>query len=276
MDRERILEFLRHHEPLLTERRLDWHVFCEERDRAVIEARWPWVNVVSDPALAGATQKRNALLAYVHTERVWFLDDDSLIESVHRFADWLARNDAIPEWCLLSTRYNTAGEGFDPITRPTPMRFMTLGSAIEWNQILETAAVKRLGGWDERFGPGNHWGAGEGAILMLQLASRGLRQKPIADVIVTHPSQIPGSDFSELAKYRRYRKAQGALLVVMRGTIGTGSTLRWFCRFALFPIPGAAVAILRRDYAIALLRICTPWDVLTGAIECWREGARRR
>jgi hypothetical protein len=274
MDRARITEFLRHHEPLLSEPRLVWHIFCEEQDRTVIESRWPEVDVVCDPVLKGVTPKRNALLAQVRTERVWFLDDDSLIEDVRDFSDWLARNESIPEWCLLSTRYNTGGSGSDPITQPTPMRFMTLGSAIEWNQIMETAAVRTLGGWDERFGPGSHWGAGEGAILMMHLASRGLRQKPVADVIVTHPSQRPGAGFSELAKFRRYRKAQGALLVVMWTTLGTGSTMRWFCRFALFPIPGSAVALLRRDYAIAWLRICSPWDVTTGALECWKARLR--
>jgi hypothetical protein len=270
MRRELIDRFLVHHRELLQFASLEWLIFVEEGDRAALAARWPHVEFRANAHLQGVSEKRNVLLAEASSARVLFLDDDSLIECTATFSSWVVRNSELPRWTLFATRFH--GRDFEELVPPRALGSVVLGSGVEWNQLFDTEALRQLGGWDPRFGPGHRWGAGEATILMLRLPRVGLRQTLVPEIVITHPSPLGGGvQFRDLPKYRRYRRAQGAVLLALRPEWSGLEFAARLGRFALWPIAGVPVALLQRKYALAALRICTPFDVIAGMVEFVRE-----
>ncbi len=115
----------------------------------------------------GLSRARNLALRAADTEWIAFVDDDCLVApdfgaalaselSAHRDADWIAGD------VSANSRSGESGSGLPPVTtfavdRPLIRRGgRTLPGAIGFGVLfcVRRSAAERLGGWDERFGPG--------------------------------------------------------------------------------------------------------------------------
>ncbi|GEM_PF-4590036 len=275
MDLQKIRDFLAHHAPLMHDGLIEWLIFVEDGDfatiKAEVQALASHAQVLRDHCLRGVSEKRNVLLANASSERVMFLDDDSFIDDIGIFRHWLDTVGMIPEWTLFATRYHRNSHG--EVLAPTGFKTGTLGTGTEWNQIFDTAILRKLGGWDERFGPGQKWHAGEACILMFRLHKLGLQQSRVANIVISHPMHLQGAEFCRVLKYRKYREAQGAVLHCLRDQMTLGEFCRWLVRFTLVPLSGSPFSLCKGEIAVAVLRFCTPFDVFLGILRC-NHGAK--
>ena len=162
----------------------------------------------------GVSSARNLGLAQADAPFVIFVDDD---------AELLAGIGAVLETCreprvdvVCGRMVATDGTVIRGADRPRRVRpWNAFNLFVEPATVWRTAAIRRLGGFDERLGPPFRLGAEEGAGLLASLSRgrRGRRHVFVPVDLVVHPALEAAPD----DKARRYGAGASSLIVLAPG-----------------------------------------------------------
>jgi hypothetical protein len=179
-----------------------------ERRRAVDAALAAAGALVIDDPGTGAARARNLGFARVTAEWVLFLDDDA--ELLPTFADVVAvlgrARESLISWRVVSPA-GVPISGFYRRDEPiTPFNHWRLTR--EHNTLWRSDHLRRLGGFDDRLGPGRWAGAEECSDLVMRLLASGRRARYLATTASVHP------DSAGLAvpKARAYGRGAGRVM----------------------------------------------------------------
>lgn len=216
----------------------------------------------------GLTHARNVALALARAPAIYYVDDDARLEigALTLFETWRATGAAMV--CgRLRCEHGT-------IIRGTDRRVVVRGWSAsryfaEPAALWDVAALRDVGGFDERVGPPNRLGGEDGAQMLGRLADagRGFGVYVPVDVAV-HPR----FDAAPPAKARAYGRALTGGFALdpnpWHATYIAASVLR--------RVGGLLVAALRRDRAGAAHRAAWLYGSLTGVMVGLSERRRPR
>jgi len=225
----------------------------------------PLALLASEPGLSRA---RNAGLALVSADVVAFPDDDCTYppDLLERAGRVLAAHPAVD---LLTGR--TADEDGRASPRWHPGGVVRLADV--WHagnsasMFVRRSLLERIGPFDERLGlgAGTPWTSTEDVELIVRALQAGARVEHDPSLVVGHPLRDPGPD--ELAALGARDGGSVGFVLGLHG-LGARADLRMFVR----PLGGAALALARRDTAVARFHAET-WR---GRVRGYRAGRRAR
>ncbi|CAM3809673.1 glycosyltransferase family 2 protein [Roseateles saccharophilus] len=232
-----------------------------------LQAGWQVQHLrLSRPNLSAA---RNAGIAVAKGEWIALPDDDCWYES-DTLVRVLARVRAEPVLDGVVARWVEQTHKVDPML-DSPLRLEA------WRQFkgsdassialfLRTTLARQVGGFDERLGVGQWFGAGEETDFLLSLLGQGARIDRLADARVHHAfgarkaSLLRGEWRFSLSRSRSWgalcRKHRLSHKVVLRGLVGPMSWL-----------------VLRPNGLVGLVQSVAATVGRLQGLVCWREGA---
>jgi GT2 family glycosyltransferase len=140
------------------------------------------------PENLGIPAGRNAGVAKVSGEYIFFLDDDAHLDSGDAVAHLVSKFESHPTWGLIQPRVVADGEGEIPhrwiprLRIGDPIESSPATTLWEGAVILRRALFDQIGGW-----PDNFFYAHEGIELVWQVYNNGYLAWYAADVTVKHP-----------------------------------------------------------------------------------------
>ena len=140
------------------------------------------------PENLGIPAGRNAGVAEVAGEYLFFLDDDAYLDSAQAILTLISKLEAHPEWGLIQPRVSPAGDGEVPRRWIPRLRIGNPNESSPATTLWEGAIIIRrslfdaIGGW-----PDNFFYAHEGIELVWQVYNHGYMAWYAADVTVKHP-----------------------------------------------------------------------------------------
>jgi GT2 family glycosyltransferase len=216
----------------------------DDRVERVLRAASPAVPVVRVRSARGLSRARNAALTAVSGDIVAFPDDDCWYEAtlLERVVERFARH---PEWDGICARPGDEQGALTHSrwhTRPGRLtRFNVWHRAMSPTIFLRRRVVERVGGFDERLGPGAESGlyASDETEFLLRAIALGFRLEYDPSLIVFHPD--PSIEESPAARPYAYGRSMGAVLRAHRFPA-------WYVAYAcLRPLGGAVLAFARRS-----------------------------
>lgn len=181
----------------------------------------PNVRCISQPS-GGAAAARNAGLAAVETEWVYFFDSDDVFSAPVAFFQWpdVASYDALDVICLptqmeriSATKSQNNESNFQDTpsaTRLIPRDFRPTASPADQilismlatqTMLLRTAFLRRIGGWNETLPVWNDWELGLRVLLNAPRLQWVATSAPYHRIRL-HAASLTGSRFSERATER--------------------------------------------------------------------------
>ena len=140
------------------------------------------------PENLGIPAGRNAGVAEVAGEYLFFLDDDAYLDSPQAISNLISKLEAHPEWGLIQPRVSPDGDGEVPSRWIPRLRIGDPNESSPATTLWEGAIIIRrslfdaIGGW-----PDNFFYAHEGIELVWQVYNHGYMAWYAADVTVKHP-----------------------------------------------------------------------------------------
>lgn len=167
----------------------------------------PNVRCISQPS-GGAAAARNAGLAAVETEWVYFFDSDDVFSAPVAFFQWpdVASYDALDVICLPTQMERSTPDGTCLIPRdfrPTasPAGQILISMLATQTMLLRTAFLRRIGGWNETLPVWNDWELGLRVLLNAPRLQWVATSAPYHRIRL-HAASLTGSRFSERATGR--------------------------------------------------------------------------
>lgn len=174
----------------------------------------PNVRCISQPS-GGAAAARNAGLAAVETEWVYFFDSDDVFSAPVAFFQWpdVASYDALDVICLPTQmeRISESNSQDTPSTtrliprdfRPTasPADQILISMLSTQTMLLRSAFLRRIGGWNETLPVWNDWELGLRVLLNAPRLQWVVTSAPYHRIRL-HAASLTGSRFSERATER--------------------------------------------------------------------------
>lgn len=167
----------------------------------------PNVRCISQPS-GGAAAARNAGLAAVETEWVYFFDSDDVYSAPVAFFQWpdVASYDALDVICLPTQMERITPDGTRLIPRdfrPTasPADQILISMLATQTMLLRTAFLRRIGGWNETLPVWNDWELGLRVLLNAPRLQWVATSAPYHRIRL-HAASLTGSRFSERATER--------------------------------------------------------------------------
>ena len=167
----------------------------------------PNVRCISQPS-GGAAAARNAGLAAVETEWVYFFDSDDVFSAPVAFFQWpdVASYDALDVICLPTQMERITPDGTCLIPRdfrPTasPADQILISMLATQTMLLRTAFLRRIGGWNETLPVWNDWELGLRVLLNAPRLQWVATSAPYHRIRL-HAASLTGSRFSERATER--------------------------------------------------------------------------
>lgn len=167
----------------------------------------PNVRCISQPS-GGAASARNAGLAAVETEWVYFFDSDDVFSAPVAFFQWpdVASYDALDVICLPTQMERSTPDGTRLIPRdfrPTasPADQILISMLATQTMLLRTAFLRRIGGWNETLPVWNDWELGLRVLLNAPHLQWVATSAPYHRIRL-HAASLTGSRFSERATGR--------------------------------------------------------------------------
>ena len=174
----------------------------------------PNVRCISQPS-GGAAAARNAGLAAVETEWVYFFDSDDVFSAPVAFFQWpdVASYDALDVFCLPTQMERISESNFQDTpstTRLIPRDFRPTASPADQilismlatqTMLLRTAFLRRIGGWNEMLPVWNDWELGLRVLLNAPRLQWVATSAPYHRIRL-HAASLTGSRFSERATER--------------------------------------------------------------------------
>ena len=140
------------------------------------------------PENLGIPAGRNAGVAEVAGEYLFFLDDDAYLDSPQAISNLISKLEAHPYWGLIQPRVSPDGDGKVPRRWIPRLRIGDPNESSPATTLWEGAIMIRrslfdvIGGW-----PDNFFYAHEGIELVWQVYNQGYMAWYAADVTVKHP-----------------------------------------------------------------------------------------
>lgn len=167
----------------------------------------PNVRCISQPS-GGAAAARNAGLAAVETEWIYFFDSDDVFSAPVAFFQWpdVASYDALDVICLPTQMERSTPDGTRLIPRdfrPTasPAGQILISMLATQTMLLRTAFLRRIGGWNETLPVWNDWELGLRVLLNAPRLQWVATSAPYHRIRL-HAASLTGSRFSERATER--------------------------------------------------------------------------
>lgn len=167
----------------------------------------PNVRCISQPS-GGAAAARNAGLAAVETEWVYFFDSDDVYSAPVAFFQWpdVASYDALDVICLPTQMERSTPDATRLIPRdfrPTasPADQILISMLATQTMLLRTAFLRRIGGWNETLPVWNDWELGLRVLLNAPRLQWVATSAPYHRIRL-HAASLTGSRFSERATER--------------------------------------------------------------------------
>lgn len=174
----------------------------------------PNVRCISQPS-GGAAAARNAGLAAVETEWVYFFDSDDVYSAPVAFFQWpdVASYDALDVICLptqMERISESKSQDTPSTTRLIPRDFRPTASPADQilismlatqTMLLRTAFLRRIGGWNETLPVWNDWELGLRVLLNAPRLQWVATSAPYHRIRL-HAASLTGSRFSERATGR--------------------------------------------------------------------------
>lgn len=162
----------------------------------------PNVRCISQPS-GGAAAARNAGLAAVETEWVYFFDSDDVFSAPVAFFQWpdVASYDALDVICLPTQMERITPDGTCLIPRdfrPTasPADQILISMLATQTMLLRTAFLRRIGGWNETLPVWNDWELGLRVLLNAPRLQWVATSAPYHRIRL-HAASLTGLRFSE-------------------------------------------------------------------------------
>lgn len=160
----------------------------------------------------GLSRSRNVGIGQATGDLFLFSDDDCVLaeDALTRLAEYAPRLSS-PLVFGFGNALNLEDEGpVVPTFRPSPLigswRCDTLCSI---SLVFNRATLERVGNFDERFGMGASWSAGEETDLLLRIIAAGGRGVYLDRLTIRHPRRARTADLA--SRYESFGVAQGAL-----------------------------------------------------------------
>ena len=150
--------------------------------------QFPTEKALHLPENLGIPAGRNAGVAKVSGEYLFFLDDDAYLDDLHALSSLIGKLNAHHEWGLIQPRVVPEGAGEIPnrwvprLRVGDPLKSSPATSLWEGAVILRRHLFDEIGGWPENF-----FYAHEGIELVWQVYNHGFIGWYAADVTVRHP-----------------------------------------------------------------------------------------
>ncbi len=167
----------------------------------------PNVRCISQSS-GGAAAARNAGLAAVETEWVYFFDSDDVYSAPVAFFQWpdVASYDALDVICLPTQMERSTPDATRLIPRdfrPTasPADQILISMLATQTMLLRTAFLRRIGGWNETLPVWNDWELGLRVLLNAPRLQWVATSAPYHRIRL-HAASLTGSRFSERATER--------------------------------------------------------------------------
>lgn len=167
----------------------------------------PNVRCISHPS-GGAAAARNAGLAAVETEWVYFFDSDDVYSAPVAFFQWpdVTSYDALDVICLPTQMERSTPDATRLIPRdfrPTasPADQILISMLATQTMLLRTAFLRRIGGWNETLPVWNDWELGLRVLLNAPRLQWVATSAPYHRIRL-HAASLTGSRFSERATGR--------------------------------------------------------------------------
>lgn len=167
----------------------------------------PNVRCICQPS-GGAAAARNAGLALVETEWVYFFDSDDVFSAPVPFFQWpdIASYDALDVICLPTQMERSTPDATRLIPRnfrPTasPADQILISMLATQTMLLRTVFLRRIGGWDETLPVWNDWELGLRVLLNAPRLQWVATSEPYHRIRL-HAASLTGSRFSDRATER--------------------------------------------------------------------------
>lgn len=167
----------------------------------------PNVRCISQPS-GGAAAARNAGLAAVETEWVYFFDSDDVFSAPVAFFQWpdVTSYDALDVICLPTQMERSTPDATRLIPRdfrPTasPADQILISMLATQTMLLRTAFLRSIGGWNETLPVWNDWELGLRVLLNAPRLQWVATSAPYHRIRL-HAASLTGSRFSERATGR--------------------------------------------------------------------------
>lgn len=150
--------------------------------------QFPTEKALHLPENLGIPAGRNAGVAKVSGEYLFFLDDDAYLDDLHALSSLIGKLNAHHEWGLIQPRVVPEGAGEIPnrwvprLRVGDPLKSSPATTLWEGAVILRRHLFDEIGGWPENF-----FYAHEGIELVWQVYNHGFIGWYAADVTVRHP-----------------------------------------------------------------------------------------
>lgn len=150
--------------------------------------QFPTEKTLHLPENLGIPAGRNAGVAKVSGEYLFFLDDDAYLDDLHALSSLIGKLNAHHEWGLIQPRVVPEGAGEIPnrwvprLRVGDPLKSSPATTLWEGAVILRRHLFDEIGGWPENF-----FYAHEGIELVWQVYNHGFIGWYAADVTVRHP-----------------------------------------------------------------------------------------
>lgn len=211
---------------------------------------------------SGTSFARNVGLDHARAAIVMFVDDDAELRPTFVAMLDEIRTSGAPLVCgRMMGHDGTAIRGGEVPAEVRPWN--AFHHFVEPAAAWDTAVLREVGGFDERFGPPNSLGAEEGAELLARIARVTDRRVPFVPVdAIVHPAL--GTTPPD--KARRYGAGNAGLLVLRPG----GWTLCYVAAGLARRVVGTVVAAARRDRAGFAHRRAWLRGWVAGPFVAWR------